>query len=117
MIGVIIRYLSSSIPLGVPLLYGSTGEIITEKSGHLNLGIPGIMYVGSISGVMREFNAKARRYALAKCDIKRLSVFGWALRGLCASGMYPAVYPLSFPFELAQRKMREVAFARRMRRS
>lgn len=55
MMGTIVRYLSSSIPLGVPLLYGSTGEIITEKSGHLNLGIPGIMYVGSISGVIGAF--------------------------------------------------------------
>ena len=55
MLQTIIRYLSSSIPLGVPLLYGSTGEIITEKSGHLNLGIPGIMYVGSISGVIGAF--------------------------------------------------------------
>ena len=40
---------------GIPLLYGSTGEIITEKSGHLNLGIPGIMYVGGISGVVGAF--------------------------------------------------------------
>lgn len=40
---------------GVPLLFGSTGEIITEKSGHLNLGIPGIMYVGGISGVIGAF--------------------------------------------------------------
>ena len=50
-----IAFLSSSIPLGVPLLYGSTGEIVTEKSGHLNLGIPGIMYVGSIGGVIGAF--------------------------------------------------------------
>lgn len=50
-----IAFISSSIPLGVPLLYGSTGEIITEKSGHLNLGIPGIMYVGAISGVIGAF--------------------------------------------------------------
>ncbi len=66
MIDTIIRYLSSSIPLGVPLLYGSTGEIITEKSGHLNLGIPGIMYVGSISGVIGAFlyeNACGNRLA------------------------------------------------------
>lgn len=55
MIGTIISYLSSSIPLSVPLMYGSTGEIITEKSGHLNLGIPGIMYVGSISSVIGSF--------------------------------------------------------------
>ena len=50
-----LAFLASSIPLGVPLLYGSVGEIITEKSGHLNLGIPGIMYVGSISGVIGAF--------------------------------------------------------------
>ena len=50
-----VRFISTSIPLGVPLLYGSTGEIITEKSGHLNLGIPGIMYVGAISGVIGAF--------------------------------------------------------------
>ena len=50
-----IRFISTSVPLGVPLLYGSTGEIITEKSGHLNLGIPGIMYVGAISGVIGAF--------------------------------------------------------------
>ena len=40
---------------GTPLLFGSTGEILTEKSGHLNLGIPGIMYVGAISGVAGSF--------------------------------------------------------------
>lgn len=31
---------------GIPLLFGSTGETLTEKSGNLNLGIAGIMYVG-----------------------------------------------------------------------
>ncbi|MBQ7036352.1 MAG: ABC transporter permease [Clostridia bacterium] len=40
---------------GTPLLFGSTGEILTEKAGHLNLGIPGIMYVGAISGVAGSF--------------------------------------------------------------
>ncbi|MBQ2252709.1 MAG: ABC transporter permease, partial [Clostridia bacterium] len=50
-----LAFIASSIPIGVPLLFGSTGEIITEKSGHLNLGIPGIMYVGGISGVIGAF--------------------------------------------------------------
>ncbi len=40
---------------GVPILYGATGEIMTEKSGNLNLGIPGVMYVGGISGVIGAF--------------------------------------------------------------
>ena len=48
-------FLQRAIMQGIPLLYGSTGEIITEKSGNLNLGIPGIMYVGGISGVIGAF--------------------------------------------------------------
>ncbi len=44
--------INKSIVQGVPLLFGSTGEIITEKSGNLNLGIPGIMYMGGAAGVI-----------------------------------------------------------------
>ena len=51
----IVALITRAIMLSVPLLYGSTGEILTEKSGHLNLGIPGIMYVGGISGVIGAF--------------------------------------------------------------
>ncbi len=46
----VLNYLLCAIPLGMTFLYGSTGEILTEKSGHLNLGIPGIMCVGASSG-------------------------------------------------------------------
>ena len=45
-------FIPRAVVQGIPLLYGATGEILTEKSGNLNLGIPGIMYVGAISGVM-----------------------------------------------------------------
>ena len=51
----IVAFIQRAIMQGIPLLFGSTGEIITEKSGHLNLGIPGIMYVGGISGVIGSF--------------------------------------------------------------
>ncbi|MBQ7638079.1 MAG: ABC transporter permease [Clostridia bacterium] len=51
----VITYIQRAIMQGIPILYGSTGEILTEKSGHLNLGIPGIMYVGAISGVIGSF--------------------------------------------------------------
>lgn len=40
---------------GMPLLFGCTGETVTEKAGSLNLGIPGVMYVGAISGVIGSF--------------------------------------------------------------
>ena len=52
---VLISFFKRAIVMGIPLLYGATGETITEKSGHLNLGIPGIMYVGAISGVIGAF--------------------------------------------------------------
>ena len=42
--------LVGAISLGVVFLLGSVGEIITEKSGHLNLGIPGIMCMGTAGG-------------------------------------------------------------------
>ncbi len=51
----IVEFISRAILLSIPLLYGSTGEILTEKSGHLNLGIPGIMYGGAIGGVIGAF--------------------------------------------------------------
>ena len=51
----IINFIQRAILQGTPLLYGATGENLTEKSGNLNLGIPGIMYIGAISGVVGGF--------------------------------------------------------------
>ena len=48
----LVSFFRRAVMQGIPLLFGSTGEILTEKSGNLNLGIPGIMYVGGISGVI-----------------------------------------------------------------
>ena len=42
----------SAISIATVLLYGCIGEIITEKAGHLNLGIPGIMCVGTAGGCL-----------------------------------------------------------------
>ena len=54
-----LSFIPRAIMQGIPLLYGSTGETLTEKSGNLNLGIPGIMYVGAISGVIGAFYYEA----------------------------------------------------------
>lgn len=51
----LVSFIPRAVAQGIPLLFGSTGEIITEKSGNLNLGIPGVMYVGAISGVIGSF--------------------------------------------------------------
>lgn len=46
----IINFLYSSIRVGTPLLFGTTGEIISERSGSLNLGVEGMMAMGAIGG-------------------------------------------------------------------
>lgn len=51
----IANFIQRAVIQGTPLLFGSTGEILAEKSGNLNLGIPGIMYIGGISGVIGGF--------------------------------------------------------------
>jgi len=50
-----LAFLVSAIRLGMVFLFGSTGEIITEKSGHLNLGTPGVMCVGASCGCFAEY--------------------------------------------------------------
>ena len=45
-----LNFLIDSLAFGVVFMYGSTGEIIMEKAGHLNLGIPGIMCMGGAGG-------------------------------------------------------------------
>lgn len=49
---VFVDYLLTAVPLGMTFLYGCVGEILTEKAGHLNLGIPGIMCIGGASGCL-----------------------------------------------------------------
>ena len=43
-------FVLTAIPLGITFLFGCLGEILTEKAGHLNLGIPGIMCMGGACG-------------------------------------------------------------------
>ena len=50
-----LAFIPRAIAQAIPLLFGCTGEIVTEKSGNLNLGLPGVMYVGAISGVIGSF--------------------------------------------------------------
>ena len=52
---VILTFIQRAIMQGIPILFGASGEILTEKSGNLNLGIPGIMYMGGVSGLIAAF--------------------------------------------------------------
>ena len=46
----LISWILRAIPFGTIIMYGALGEIVTEKSGNLNLGVPGIMYLGGFAG-------------------------------------------------------------------
>lgn len=45
-------FLVSAISLATVFIFGCVGEIVTEKAGHLNLGIPGIMCIGTAGGCL-----------------------------------------------------------------
>jgi simple sugar transport system permease protein len=46
----LIAWIIRAIPFGTIIMFGSMGETLTEKSGNLNLGVPGIMYLGGFAG-------------------------------------------------------------------
>ncbi len=50
-----VSFIPRAVMQGVPLMFGSAGETITEKAGNLNLGTAGVMYVGGICGVIGAF--------------------------------------------------------------
>ena len=44
-LGVVTTFVHNIVVYNSPLLYGTVGEIVVEKSGSLNLGVEGIMAV------------------------------------------------------------------------
>ena len=51
----IVSLITTAVSFGTVIMFGGLGEILTEKSGHLNLGVPGIMYMGGIGGLVGAF--------------------------------------------------------------
>ena len=47
----LLNLITAAVLYGTPLLYGTSGEILTEKSGNLNLGVEGMMYMGGVAGL------------------------------------------------------------------
>ena len=57
----LLNLITAAVLYGTPLLYGTTGEILTEKSGNLNLGVEGMMFMGGAVGLGAAARPPSRR--------------------------------------------------------
>lgn len=60
----IINFLFAAIKAGTPLLFGTTGEIMTQKSGNVNLGVEGMMFMGAFLGFYTGYHTGSLALAL-----------------------------------------------------
>jgi simple sugar transport system permease protein len=60
----VISFLNAAIVAGTPILFATLGEIITERSGNLNLGVEGMMLMGAVMGFMVGFATGSATLAL-----------------------------------------------------
>ena len=78
----IVSFIPRAVVQGIPLLFGSTGETLTEKSGNLNLGsgadvilIPEIPYdLDKVAELIEERNRQGKRYSIIACAEGAVSV-------------------------------------------
>ena len=48
----LVPLLAAAVQSGTPILFATLGEILTERSGILNLGVEGIMLVGALAAFL-----------------------------------------------------------------
>jgi ABC-type uncharacterized transport system permease subunit len=65
----VINFIVAAVLMGTTLMFGTLGEILTEKAGNLNLGVEGLIYMGGAGGL----------------------VAAWLYEQACGAGASPAV--------------------------
>ena len=85
MLDFIFPALLTIITAATPLLFASLGEMVTEKSGVLNLGVEGMMLMGAIGGFI----------VVNQTDNVLLAIIASALSGAALAGLF-AVLVLVF---------------------
>jgi simple sugar transport system permease protein len=78
----------SMIAAATPLLFAATGELVTEKSGVLNLGVEGMMLVGAIAGFATAIGTGSALLAVAAAAVAGVClalVFGFLTLTLLAN--------------------------------
>jgi len=82
---ILVEFILTAIPIGMTLLFGCVGEILTEKAGHLNLGIPGIMCMGGSCGCLA---LVVMNNALPPALIVTISILAGFLGGVLMGVLY-----------------------------
>ena len=75
----LVALLAATIQTGTPILYATLGEIITERSGILNLGVEGIMSMGALAAFLVSWwtgNALLGFLAAGVCGALMASIHG-----------------------------------------
>jgi simple sugar transport system permease protein len=76
-----ISFLSAMVQAGTPLLFATLGEIFTQKVGHLNLGLEGMMLMGAVTGFAVGYNT----------GNPVLAILAAALAGLAGALIYAVI--------------------------
>lgn len=88
-----ISFIYSAVRFSTVFLFGSTGETITEKSGHLNLGVPGIMCLGALGGCVGE-----TIYMRSVADLSQMNGFSVIIMGIIFSMLFAGIGGLIYGF-------------------
>jgi ABC-type uncharacterized transport system permease subunit len=68
-----INFLVAAVFAGTPLLFGTLGEILNEKTGHLNLGVEGMMMMGACAGFIAGYGSDSLLIALCAAFLAGLA--------------------------------------------
>ena len=60
-----------TLAAGTPLVYAALGELVTEKSGVLNLGVEGMMLVGAVVAFIVAATTKSPWLGVVRRDARR----------------------------------------------
>ncbi len=60
-----VLFFSAAVVSATPLLLATLGELLSEESGNLNLGVEGMMYMGAVTGFTVGFMTENALLAVA----------------------------------------------------
>jgi simple sugar transport system permease protein len=89
---VLINFANAAVLAGTPLLLGTLGNIVTSKSGNLNLGVEGMMFMGAITGLLGAFLYEQAMAAAGIEAIGFISAFVALVVSFAAGGFGALIY-------------------------